>query len=191
MQGVLAVTLPQLVLASASPRRSHLLRMLGLAFQVDVSAVEEDLQTPRPAEERAQELALDKARAVAARHAGRIVLAADTLIAFRGQLLGKPRDAEEAAAMLRALRGRWHRVITGVAVIDGVRGVEFTASETTRVLMRRYSDAEIAAYVASGDPMDKAAAYAIQHRGFLAVVRDDRVAGARRGACRGAGRGDA
>jgi predicted house-cleaning NTP pyrophosphatase (Maf/HAM1 superfamily) len=75
--------------------------------------------------------------------------------------------------MLRSLRGRWHSVITGVAVIGGASGAEFTASETTRVLMRRYSDAEIADYVASGDPLDKAAAYAIQHRGFHPVEKLD------------------
>jgi MAF protein len=166
------MALPQLVLASASPRRARLLQLLGLTFQVDVSAVDEDLQTPRSAEERAQELALDKARAVAARHAGRIILAADTLIAFRGQLLGKPGDAGEATAMLRSLRGHWHSVVTGVAVI-GEQGEEYTGHEATRVLMRDYSDAEISAYVASGDPMDKAAAYAIQHRGFHPVDKLD------------------
>jgi MAF protein len=145
----------EIILASASPRRAQLLALMGVSFLTDVSAVD------------------DKARAVALRHPGRIVLAADTLINFRMRLLGKPQSADEAVAMLRALRAVWHSVITGVAVINGATGQEFATVEATRVLMRRYSDTEIAAYVASGDPMDKAAAYAIQNRSFHPVERLD------------------
>ena len=176
MQGENCVTGPVeegIVLASASPRRAHLLALLGVTFQTDVSVIDEDLDTPLTAGERACELALAKARAVAVRHRGRVVLAADTLIAFRGRLLGKPRDPADAVAMLRTLRGAWHRVITGVAVIGGEPGLEFVGVEVTRVRMRRYTDDEIAAYVASGDPMDKAAAYAIQNRDFHPVERLD------------------
>lgn len=142
-------------------------------MHVDVSAVDEDLATPDAPAKRARDLALAKARVVAARHPHSLVLAADTLIAFRGRLLGKPSDAAEAAEMLRALRGKRHRVITGVAVVVAARRLELLASEETRVLMRRYTDDEIAAYVASGDPMDKAAAYAIQNRGFHPVQMVD------------------
>lgn len=163
----------RIVLASASPRRAQLIALLGIPFETDVSAVDEDLNGPHDAEERARELALAKARAVAVRHPQRIVLAADTLIDFDGRLLGKPRDAADAVAMLRSLRARWHRVITGLAVIDGRAGQEFAAAEVTRVLMRSYAEAEIAAYVASGDPMDKAAAYAIQNRDFHPVAQLD------------------
>lgn len=159
-----------IILASASPRRAHLLAMLGVAFRTHVSAVNEDFDGRLPAAEQARVLALAKARAVAAVYPGHVVLAADTLISFRGKLLGKPASADEATAMLRALRGVWHRVLTGVAVV-GEDGSEHAVVETTRVLMRRYSDTEIAAYVASGDPMDKAAAYAVQHRGFHPVAR--------------------
>jgi len=162
-----------IILASASPRRAELLRLLGIDFRTDVSAIEEDLDSAQDAEQRACELALAKAHAVALRHPTHLVLAADTLIAFRGRLLGKPRSPDEAVEMLRSLRGAWHKVITGVAIINGDAGQVFVAAEVTRVLMRRYSDAEIHAYVASGDPMDKAAAYAIQHRGFHPVERLD------------------
>jgi len=159
------------VLASSSPRRFELLRLLGLTFRTDVSAVDEILDgTGEPAEIGCQ-LALAKARAVMHRHQGETILAADTLILFRGRLLGKPRDSDDAEAMLRALRGRWHRVLTGVAVIHGTAGTEFVGCEETRVLMRRYSDAEIERYVASGDPLDKAAAYAIQNPSFHPVAR--------------------
>jgi septum formation protein len=161
-----------IVLASSSPRRALLLQMLGVAFRVDVSAVEEDLTIAAQADERARDLALAKARAVAQRNRGQVILAADTLIAFRGRLLGKPRDAEDAVAMLQGLRAVWHDVLTGVAVV-GRDGAELVTAELTRVLMRQYSDEEIHRYVASGDPMDKAAAYAIQHRGFHPVEQLD------------------
>ncbi len=163
----------RIVLASASPRRAHLLALLGISYEIDASTVDEDLSAPRDPIERARELALDKARAVAGRHPEALVLGADTLISFHGQLLGKPRDAADAAATLRALRGRWHRVITGLAVVDTATGQETAGAEVTRVLMRRYSDDEIAAYVATGDPMDKAASYAVQHRDFRPVERLD------------------
>jgi septum formation protein len=162
-----------IVLASASPRRARLLALLGVSFEIDAGAVDEDLTAPGDGIERAQELALDKARAVAARHPDALVLGADTLISFRGRLLGKPRDAADAQSTLSALRGRWHQVMTGLAVVNTRTGQEITGVEVTRVLMRRYSDEEIAAYVATGDPMDKAASYAVQHRDFHPVARLD------------------
>jgi septum formation protein len=161
------------VLASGSPRRGQLLHLLGVAFMVDVSAIDEDLERPGDPEERARELALAKAQEVARRHPRAVVLAADTLISFRGRLLGKPRDVDEARDMLHALRGHWHRVVTGVAVLDGATGQSHVSAETTRVLMRGYTDDETAAYVASGDPMDKAAAYAIQNGDFHPVEKID------------------
>ena len=160
-----------IILASASPRRAHLLTLLGVAFQTDVSTVDEDLGAPGAAAERASELALAKARAVAGRHAGQTILAADTLISVGGQLLGKPLDGSDAVAMLRSLCGTWHRVFTGVAVIVGASGKELVAVEETRVLMRKYTDEEMATYVASGDAMDKAAAYAVQSSAFHPVER--------------------
>jgi MAF protein len=162
-----------IILASGSPRRAHLLAMLGVTFRIDVSAVDEDLAGPAGAADMARTLAMAKAQAVAGRHPASVILAADTLIASRGSLLGKPRDQEDAASMLRRLRGKWHRVITGVAVLTGGLNEPLVGAEVTRVLMRRYGDDEIAAYVASGDPLDKAAAYAIQNRSFHPVERLD------------------
>lgn len=118
-------------------------------------------------------LALDKARAVAARVAGRepvIVLGADTIVVIDGEALGKPAGADEARAMLRRLRGREHEVITGVAVVEAPTGRADTVAVVSRVRMAAYGEAEIEAYVASGEPLDKAGAYAIQGRGAALVA---------------------
>ena len=177
----------RLVLASASPRRRHLVGAFGLPF--DVAAADLD-ETPRPgetAEPLACRLARAKALAVAERHPGAAVLAADSVVTLDGRLLGKPADADEARGMLRALRGRAHQVITGLALAirdaapddmarqatrapeDG--GLAWHASVETHVEMRAYSDEEIERYVATGRPLDKAGAYAIQDPGFAPVAR--------------------
>ncbi|HWP29215.1 MAG TPA: Maf family protein [Chloroflexota bacterium] len=159
-----------LVLASASPRREQLLRQLGVRFTVLAPEVDE---TPRPGEAPemlAQRLARAKAAAVAARCPGALVLAADTVVALDGWLLGKPADAAEATAMLRALRAAPHDVYTGVCVREP-DGSEHVAVERTRVWMRAYSDAEIARSVASGELFDKAGAYAIQDPVLQPVAR--------------------
>jgi MAF protein len=149
------------VLASASPRRRELLAVLGVPFVVDPAEIEEPLPERHPHPELvARQLARHKAVAVTARHPDDWVLAADTVVVFRGQLLGKPATAEEARAMLRRLRGRWHRVITGVAVAHG-RRVRVDHA-LTWVRMREYSEAEIEASIARGAPFDKAGGYAIQ-----------------------------
>jgi septum formation protein len=150
-----------LILASASPRRRDLLARLGLPFEIVEPAVEEGRVTGRP-ERIARRLAADKAHAVAGERGGATVLAADTVVAHRGALLGKPRDAAEAEAMLKRLRGRVHRVVTAVAVLPPGRRRPLMDHAVTRVTMRRYSDAEVAASIARGDPFDKAGAYAIQ-----------------------------
>ena len=119
-------------------------------------------------------MALAKARHVAAGVApGAIVLAADTEVVLDGQLLGKPRDAADAARILKALRGRVHEVITGVALVEAPAGHEETAAVTTRVRMGRYTDAEIEAYVATGEPLDKAGAYAVQGLGRHLIAHVD------------------
>jgi septum formation protein len=99
-----------------------------------------------------------------------VVLGADTLVVVDGQALGKPRDATEAVAMLQRLRGRWHEVITAIAAVDAATGREAAEAVVTRVHMADYTDAEIAAYVATGEPLDKAGAYAIQERGGTLVT---------------------
>jgi septum formation protein len=157
-----------LILASASPRRRDLLARLGLPFEVVEADIDESALVGRP-ERVARRLAAAKARAVAARRPDATILAADTIVAHRGVILGKPRDAVEAEATLKRLRGRVHRVVTAVAVLPpGRRPVVDHA--VTRVTMRRYSDAEIAASIARGDPFDKAGAYAIQDERLAPVA---------------------
>ncbi len=161
-----------LVLASASPRRRELLARLGLPFRVVEPQVDEEGLEGRP-ERVARRLAALKAAAVDAGRSKATVLAADTLVVYRGNLLGKPSDAAEAEAMLGLLRGRTHRVITAVAVLPSGRRRPIVDHAVTRVTMRRYRDAEIDAYIARGDPFDKAGAYAIQDERLAPVARFD------------------
>jgi septum formation protein len=155
---------PPFLLASGSPRRRELLSLLGLPFSVVVADVDEtdgDGESP-PA--MVQRLSWAKALAVAVRHTHALVVAADTTVALDGESLGKPADAAEATAMLRALRGRPHQVYSGLTVAQG--GWTLTDLAESDVWMRDYDDEEIARYVASGNPLDKAGAYAVQHAGF-------------------------
>jgi septum formation protein len=161
-----------LVLASASPRRRDLLGRLGLPFEVVVPDIDESALAGRP-ERVARRLAAAKARAVSADRPDAIVLAADTVVAHRSDLLGKPRNASEAEATLKRLRGRVHRVVTAVAVMLPGRRRPLVEHAVTRVTMRRYSDTEIAASIARGDPFDKAGAYAIQDERLAPVAAYD------------------
>lgn len=150
-----------LILASASPRRQELLRAVGIPFTVEPADIDESPivgESPRACAER---LAREKADAIHRVRPSDLVLGADTVVAFDGQILGKPQDAQDAARMLRALSGRTHEVITGVCVV--VPGMApHVRSETTRVTMREVTESEIRDYVGTGEPMDKAGAYAIQ-----------------------------
>ncbi len=159
---------PELVLASGSPRRRELLAALGLDFTVDVADVDETPQPGELPEALVCRLCRAKAAAVAERHPGKVVLAADTLVALDGVLLGKPADALEAVAMLSSLRDRVHIVYTAVCVIHGAE--IGTRLSTTGVTMRDYTDAEIERYVETGDPLDKAGAYGIQDLRFAPVA---------------------
>lgn len=158
-----------LVLASASPRRRELLGRLGVEFTVVPSEIEERLEGA-PSGDTVAALALDKARAVAERVGEGIVLGADTVVVIDGIALGKPVGADDARAMLRRLRGRAHEVVTGVAVVDARSGRAETTSAVTRVVMADVSDDVVDAYVASGEPLDKAGAYAIQGGAAALVV---------------------
>src|ERR1700687_1689764 len=149
-----------LVLASASPRRQELLRSAAIPFEVQPAHIPEDPLPGEAAKDCAERLAREKALAVARQRPHDFVLGADTVVAVDGQLLGKPSDAADAARMLHLLSGREHRVITGVCLV--VNGQSSVASETTLVTMSEIADKEIADYVAGGEPMDKAGAYAIQ-----------------------------
>jgi MAF protein len=151
----------RLILASASPRRSVLLARLGVPFEVRPVSVIEEVDSANPAIV-ASRLARMKAEAARLTEPGALVLAADTVVAHRGAILGKPRDAAEAEAMLLRLRCRMHRVITAVAVLPPGRRQPIVRHAKTRVLMRPYTDEEIEASIARGDPFDKAGGYAIQ-----------------------------
>jgi len=160
---------PTIILASASPRRKQLLALLGLPFIVRPTNVDEvNLVAETPAA-MATRLSRAKARAALTDIQSGLIVAADTLVSLDGQVLGKPANADEAIDMLRRLRGRSHHVFSGVTVLVAHSGQEHTILTETTVWVRNYSDAEIAAYVASGDPLDKAGAYAIQYRDFAPV----------------------
>lgn len=160
-----------LILASASPRRSELLRNAGIAFTVDPADIPEQFLPNEQPLQYAQRLARDKARAVLARHPDNVVLGADTIVVADEHLLEKPADALDAARMLRLLSGRTHQVITGVSLI--ARGFEGIEAEITEVRFSPISDVEIAYYVATREPMDKAGAYAIQGMASRWVERID------------------
>jgi septum formation protein len=149
-----------LVLASASPRRQELLRNAGIPFEVQSTQIAEDPLPGESAKECAERLAREKALAVARHRPQDVVLGADTVVVIDGQILGKPVDRDDAARMLRMLSGREHQVITGVCLV--VSGQWSVASEATVVTMSEISGQEIADYIATGEPMDKAGAYAIQ-----------------------------
>jgi septum formation protein len=159
-----------LVLASASPRRQQLLAQAGYEFTVVPANIPEERRADEPPVAFATRLAREKAQAVfdqrsqsrdvGAANAARLVLGADTIVVTAEEILGKPRDAADAARMLRLLSGRAHQVVTGVCLISADKAE--VAAEATTVVMRAISDEEIAAYVATGEPLDKAGAYAIQ-----------------------------
>jgi septum formation protein len=153
-----------LVLASASPRRQELLRAAGIAFRVSPANVAEVVEPGEAPVTYAQRLAREKARAVAERlgKSGECVLGADTVVVVDGQILEKPANAEDAKRMLGLLSGRMHEVTTGVCLISPELTCEDVRAETTRVWMAEVPEEEITAYVASGDPMDKAGGYGIQ-----------------------------
>jgi septum formation protein len=149
-----------LVLASASPRRQELLRNAGIAFEVQPADIQEKQMPGEAAKTCAERLAREKALAVANQRPNDCILGADTVVVIDGQLLGKPRDAADAMRVLRILSGRKHDVITGVCLVSN--GETRIASETTLVTFSEITEKEIADYIATGEPMDKAGAYAIQ-----------------------------
>ncbi len=158
-----------MILASASPQRSRLLRELGCQFEAVPSRIEEQLDARLDPEAQVLELAYLKARDVAERLREGIVIGADTLVVISGRALGKPESAERAREMLRLLGGREHLVITGLAVIDAAGGRAERATATTRVRFGKLDDSLIEKYIATGEPLNKAGAYAIQGKGALLV----------------------
>ena len=162
---------PLIVLASASPRRKELLTLAGLNFTVDAGNYEEDLGLSLKPHDLAKFLSREKARAVSHKYRGAIIIAADTFIIFRNKLLGKPHTDREAVRMLTLLSGKSHVVITGYTVLDTKSKRTLSRSVETRVWFKRLSPAEIRAYVKTGEPRDKAGAYAIQGKGSLIVKK--------------------
>lgn len=153
-------------LASASPRRRQLLSLLNLPFEVCTPSVSEHSLPGEPPAEMVRRLSRLKARACARGLDRGYVVAADTIVVLLGRVLGKPQDEAEARAMLQALRGRRHLVLTGHTTLNVATGKTITDVCESKVTIRAMSDEEIEAYIASGDPLDKAAAYAVQNEEF-------------------------
>jgi septum formation protein len=161
----------KLVLASGSPRRAEILRAVGWPFEVLPANVDETRGPGEDAVAYVKRLAQTKAAAAASRvESGRLVLGADTTVVTEGQILGQPRDADDAKRMLRLLSGKGHEVLTGVALVRvGEEGQCVVDHQSTRVRFSRLSGAEIDWYIATGEPMGKAGAYAVQGRGALFI----------------------
>lgn len=158
----------KIILASASPRRKELLSQIGITFEIIKAEKEEHITSSIPTEV-VKELSMQKAKEVAAKCDGSIIIGADTIVAMEGQILGKPKDRADAMRMLRLLQGKKHQVITGVTVLLGSTKTRSFA-EVTDVSLYPMTDAQIERYIATGEPMDKAGAYGIQGR-FAAYVR--------------------
>jgi septum formation protein len=167
--GASEFALEKLVLASSSPRRAEILRATGWPFEIVAANIDESAREGEGVVEYVERLACEKAEAVAeARQAG-LVLGADTVVAVAGQVLGKPADEEDARRMLRLLSGRWHDVLSGVALVRAETNEVLVAHEQTRVRFAPLSDEEIEWYVSTGETTDKAGAYAVQGRASLFI----------------------
>lgn len=159
-----------LILASSSPRRQQLLALLGVDYQVLKAEIDESVKPGETPAEYVLRLALDKSQSISSPAAARqVVIAADTAVVDGNQIMGKPVNKQEAINMLHKLRARSHHVLTGLAVRDTASEIVITDLCVTEVLMRSYHESEIEDYVASGDPLDKAGAYAIQNFSFNPV----------------------
>jgi septum formation protein len=165
----------KLILASASPRRAEILRTVGWPFEALAVDVDESRHAGEEAAAYVERVARAKADVAALRAPGQTILGADTVVLIENEILGKPLDDEDARRMLRLLRDRWHQVLTGVAIIKGETGSSQVAHEVTEVRFAEMSEDEISWYVATGEPKDKAGAYAIQGQGarFIKGIRGD------------------
>jgi len=162
----------KLVLASSSPRRQELLREAGISFVAQPAEIDETLRKGESPEVYARRLAGEKAQVVARKFPENFVLAADTIVIVDDEILGKPKDQRDATRMLNSLSGREHRVLTAVALVAPGKGLE-TKCSTTRVHFRKLKEREIQEYIAGGEPMDKAGAYAVQGGAASWVTRLD------------------
>ena len=156
-----------IILASKSPRRKQLLSMMGLEFTVQAADVDETMDKSQPPEHEVAAVSARKAEKIAHEHPDDIIISADTIVVIDGKILGKPKDEADAAEMLRLLSGRTHTVFTGLTIFAG--GETKTRVVGTEVTFRLLSDTEIAAYIRTGEPMDKAGSYGIQGYGSMFV----------------------
>ena len=163
----------QLILASQSPRRRELLSKIGKPFQVEAADIDETMDPKLPPRDEVARVSREKARVVAEKHPEAVVIAADTIVVCQDHIMGKPHSEKEAGRMLKMLSGKCHQVMTGLTVRQGEKVLSCT--EVTDVQFRTLSDREIGAYVRTGEPMDKAGAYAIQGGGafFAAHISGD------------------
>ena len=161
----------KIILASASPRRKELLEKIGLNFEVDASDGEEKIDLGLEPCTVVRQLSIDKAKSVAARHPDAVIIAADTIGVIGKKILGKPHTANEAAKMLREISGKSHLVITGFTLLDTANNRMFTGTVSTVVHIKKLTGEEIEAYVKTGEPLDKAGAYAIQGLGAVIVEK--------------------
>jgi len=159
-----------IVLASASAAREGLLRRTGLPFSIDPSNCDETTAASSPAEH-VRVLALRKARTIAERHPDALIIGADTIIEMDGEILGKPESASAAEQMLARLTGQFHRLVTGIAIVDSADNRSYCGVETTLVHIRHLTAEQIRSYVASGEPMGKSGSYDIQGLGATIIDR--------------------
>lgn len=164
----------KIILASSSPRRCELLKNIGLIFDIIPSSVEEHIDDEQSPEEVVKLLSSLKASDIAGKlEKGYIVIGADTIVVYNGQILGKPKDHEDAHTMLKTLSGREHHVLTGFTVIRTCDSKTITSYEKTIMKFRELTDQEIDAYIKTGEPMDKAGAYGAQGLGSLIIEKMD------------------
>ncbi|PHV71480.1 septum formation inhibitor Maf [Sporanaerobium hydrogeniformans] len=157
------------ILASSSPRRQELLERLPFSFSVEVAQVEETICSSLSPRQNVENLAKQKAEAVARKHPNKWIIGCDTLVALEQHILGKPQDANEARKMLYQLSGKVHSVYTGICIIRAQDSFLKVFSEKTKVHMKQLSEEEVTAYVITGEPLDKAGAYGIQGQGGLYI----------------------
>jgi len=171
------IQLPRLVLASGSPRRAEILRFVGWAFEKNVADVDETEFAGEKPEDYVRRLAKTKAETVAEIYENALVLGADTIVVIDNQIIGKPKNLDDARRMLRLLSGKWHEVFTGVALVkvSNIKRETKVDLKKTRVKFAALSDAEIELLIEKGEPLDKAGAYAVQAQAalFIEEIRGD------------------
>lgn len=169
------VAMRKIILASASKGRKFVLEKSGLPFIVERSDYEEDMTLRLPPARLAKTLAIGKAESVAVKHDNAIVIAADTLVEFRGKVIGKPYTVKKATAQLKQLSGKTHDIFTGYCIIDAKTGKKHSGTVRTSVTFRKLSPREISAYVATGEPLNAAGAYNIENgaASFVSHIKGD------------------